>query len=175
MRPEERALKFAIGAISKDERRAIEQQRLKDAALDAELSAAEQLLSPLALSKEAAPVPEDLWDGVESALEQEVGGHPMIKTELFDEGKWRRLKPKVEIKSLWAGSAHLVRCDAGAVITAHQHRAEERMVILSGTVHIGERVLTCGDTQMAPAGTKHEDITTPTGCVFLVQMMDKAA
>jgi len=175
MKLEERGLKFALGEVSAEELAELAVRRLSDPELDTQLSAAEAIVSELALSKEGAAVPSDLWSRIEMAIAKDASEHNRIATELLDEGKWRKLKPKVEMKRLWGGTAHLLRCEAGAVINAHTHRTEERLMVISGMVQIGDIVLEPGDTQTSPAGSKHEDITTPNGCLLLIQMFEEAA
>ena len=175
MRPEERDLEFALGAMSAEERAELEARRTSDPELNAQLSTTEALVSEMALSNAAAPVPSDLWSRISTEIAQDTSDQSQIVTDLLDEGKWRKLKPKIEVKRLWGGSAHLVRCEAGAVIKAHTHRTEERLMVISGSVHIGDFVLGPGDNQTSPAGSQHGDITTPTGCLFLIQMYEEAA
>lgn len=175
MRYEERALRFALNALEPSERAALEEQRKSDDALDAELDQAEALVSTLALAKEEADVPLDLWSRIGDAIGARSAIDPEIETELLEDGKWRKVRPRVEMKRIWGGAAHLVRCEAGAVIKEHDHPSEERMMIVSGSVHIGRLVLGPGDSQISPAGSKHPDISTPNGCVFLLQSMDEAA
>lgn len=56
----------------------------------------------------------------------------------------------------------------GAVFPEHVHASEERGLVLSGDLSTGGRVLQAGDFYEAAAGTRHERISSPSGCTGLL-------
>lgn len=172
---EEMAFLYAFGALNDKERAQLKLERGYDKALDKRIDEAEGMMAPLALDPKEAPVPDALWDRLESAIAKEETTHVGVATNLLGEGQWRRLRPKVEMKALWDGNSFLVRCEPGAKIRAHDHLTEERMMIVSGSAQVGEQVLQAGDCQVSAAGSRHAEISAPGGCVFFVQMMKAAA
>lgn len=56
----------------------------------------------------------------------------------------------------------------GAVFPDHDHTAPERGLVLSGDFRMGEQLLCAGDFYEGAAGTRHEHITSPSGCTGLL-------
>jgi len=88
-------------------------------------------------------------------------------------GAWLPLAPKVEQKVLWrdgALGAFLLRCRPGAVLPAHVHGCDEEILVLQGTLRIGDDVvLTAGDYQRLPAGSRHPVSTAPEGALVFAR------
>ena len=56
----------------------------------------------------------------------------------------------------------------GAAFPDHDHSAPERGLVLSGDFRMGEHVLRAGDFYEAGAGTRHQHLTSPSGCTGLL-------
>lgn len=175
MSREELAFRHVYGALTPAERAQVEQLRLFDRALDADIVCAEEGMAPLALAPDGAPVPEGLWTRVEATIAEDAAEAPGMTTEPYDAGRWRAFQPGVDIKPLWDKTTFLVRCAPGACIPEHEHRADERMLVIAGTLQVGGHLLRVGDSQMSPKGTRHGVISSPAGCVLLVQQVREAA
>lgn len=62
----------------------------------------------------------------------------------------------------------MVRMDPGTEYPAHRHAATEECYVVSGDLHVGERVLRAGDFQYADAGSLHGPQSTESGCTLLL-------
>lgn len=64
-------------------------------------------------------------------------------------------------------SAYL-RLEPGASLHPHAHEGVEECVVLSGSVRVGDRLLTAGDYQRAEPGHDHGEQTSPDGCLLFL-------
>lgn len=62
----------------------------------------------------------------------------------------------------------LVRMAAGTAYPEHRHGGAEECYVLRGDLSVGEDVLTAGDYQCAPAGSRHGVQSTRDGCLLLI-------
>jgi hypothetical protein len=141
---------------------------LSDPALDRDIRRIEDMFAPLTgLAGSRAPSP-GLRDRIVTAIrdgERELSGKTI---EPCDEGEWRPYRPGIAMKRLW-GKTVMLRCQPGAVLSAHAHVEDEHIVVIAGDFVIGGRRLTTGDYHRAPAGNDHGDAHTLGGCILLVQ------
>jgi anti-sigma factor ChrR (cupin superfamily) len=56
----------------------------------------------------------------------------------------------------------------GAVIPAHEHYADERIILISGDMEIGGQSFGKGDSVWMAKGTHHGQTTTKMGCLILI-------
>lgn len=63
----------------------------------------------------------------------------------------------------------LARIDPGAVVPAHQHNGGEEILLLEGSCVVGGVPMQAGDYQFSPSGTRHEAMTTHTGCLLFLR------
>jgi quercetin dioxygenase-like cupin family protein len=61
-----------------------------------------------------------------------------------------------------------VEMAAGAVFPDHEHAAAERGIVLSGDLEMSGRRLSAGEFYEAAAGTRHERISSRSGCTGLL-------
>lgn len=61
-----------------------------------------------------------------------------------------------------------VEMTPGAVFPDHEHAAKERGLVLSGDFRMGGKLLRAGDFYEAEAGTRHERLSSPSGCTGLL-------
>jgi quercetin dioxygenase-like cupin family protein len=89
-------------------------------------------------------------------------------------GRWVPLPiPGVRIRELTIDRERdvallYVEMAAGAVFPEHEHTAPERGIVLRGDFQTGDRLLRAGDFYEAAAGTRHERISSPSGCEGLL-------
>ena len=62
----------------------------------------------------------------------------------------------------------LVEMTPGATIPAHDHRGTEHCYVLRGDLQVAGRLRVAGDYHRMAAGSRHEPITSPSGCLALV-------
>jgi mannose-6-phosphate isomerase-like protein (cupin superfamily) len=75
----------------------------------------------------------------------------------------------VEVRPLLGRETLLVRMQPGAVYPAHEHKHAEQCYVLEGSVTDSDGVTAfAGDFVCMPAGSTHQEISTQTGCVFLL-------
>lgn len=79
-----------------------------------------------------------------------------------DDGCWEQIAPKIEKKVLQVDSqssteVYLLRVEAGAVVPAHRHEADELCIILDGEIQYGGSYLRAGDYHFAPKGSVHDE------------------
>lgn len=163
------AFDFVFGSLTPAERAQIKLRVQYDRALAADIACIESSMAPLALAPDEAPVPPGLWDRIEADIASDDAEDPAIVSESFEDGSWTQWRAGIEIKPIWNDASFLVRCAPGAVIAAHRHHLDERMLVLSGEIRAGSRTLGAGDYQFSPAGSAHDEIYSAGGCTLLFQ------
>ncbi len=77
-----------------------------------------------------------------------------------------RYKPLfVDARRRYASS--LVTMAPGATYPRHRHAQTEELFMLAGDMRLDGHVLQSGDYCRAEAGTRHEPLSTETGCTFV--------
>jgi hypothetical protein len=172
---EERALAWAFGALSAEERASVARERLHHRALDEEIALVEQLLSGLRLDCAPFFADHDAWRRLTHALEREHRALADSRTEACAEGRWQVYRPGIEFKPLWR-KAMLIRCDPGASEEAHDQPEEddEHILVLAGDLDVGGRCFGTGDYLRLPAGSVHMRMRTQGGCVLFSAYQAKA-
>lgn len=160
---------FVLGSLSRAEREAVARERLADPDLDASIAALEHSLAPLTRAAGSKKPSEGLFDRVAAAIEREASELSGMTVQPLEEGQWRACLPGVEIKRLWSRKAMLLRCRPGASLPPHEHAEQEHMIVISGDLVIGGRILRTGDYHSAPAGNDHGEAHTVGGCVLFIQ------
>lgn len=61
----------------------------------------------------------------------------------------------------------LVKCDPGALIPRHAHEGIEELIVLEGTLRVGDVLLGPGDYIRSTPGADHGDAISPDGCICL--------
>ncbi len=125
-----------------------------------------------AMGDSAAPDPllraRVLADAVLSAPVEPEG---IVTVRDGDEG-WSTLAPGVMAKVLYERDGirtWLARLERGAELPAHIHVADEECLVLEGTVMLGGVRASRGDYQIALAGSRHDTVTTDTGCLLFLR------
>jgi quercetin dioxygenase-like cupin family protein len=122
-------------------------------------SVKERLLARIRAQKAAAVVPAG-W---------------RFESANVEEG-WRAAPfPGVRLKTLSVDEARdvvmlLIEMAPGSSFPDHPHDRADEGILLRGDVTTGGRLLRAGDYYYAAAGTQHNDIVSPSGCLALVSL-----
>jgi len=87
-------------------------------------------------------------------------------------GGWREIAAGVAVRELWEEGgrcSRYYRVQPGARLPGHGHREDEECMVLEGEVHLGDILLLAGDYQVAPAGSRHQELTTEAGALLFVR------
>jgi len=165
---------YAIGALSAQENTHFEERLRSGCPLcTAEFAAYVSVADELTMSSAAqAPVPllrQRLFDRIQQASQPPVLSEDMTLVRSNDTA-WVSLPlPGVEVRPLLGERTVLVRMQPGAVYPSHEHRRAEQCYVLEGSVTDSAGITAfAGDFVCMRAGSKHEEIHTETGCVFLL-------
>jgi len=66
------------------------------------------------------------------------------------------------------GGSVLMRFDAGASFPAHEHPGGEELLVLTGSIRLGDALLEQGDYQWTPPGEIH-DVRSEEGALLLIR------
>lgn len=168
-------LAIALHALGADDAEAREALRVKaetDPSLYHRIAAWEIDLAELALSAETAEPPDDLFSKIEARLDADEPA--MTSTVRREGGRWLNTAPGVWRKVLnhdptSGRKTLLLRCEPGAVIPAHEHGADEELMMLDGEVRLGDLILRAGDFHLARQGSQHVPAISDAGCLILVR------
>jgi quercetin dioxygenase-like cupin family protein len=89
-----------------------------------------------------------------------------------DAGQWQVIAPGIARKVLLRQGgtlAFLLRLEAGAVIPAHDHPADEECMVLEGEVEIDGALVRHGAFHFAPRGLAHTTITARTAALLYLR------
>jgi anti-sigma factor ChrR (cupin superfamily) len=166
---------FAAGALTPQEHAAALERLKRDPAFAAKAREWEETLAPLAdLAPPVAPRP-GLLEKIEEKIDARRRLEQVSRTLRSEEGDWIKVGPGIRMKILHRNLALrrqtvLFDAEPGAVHPAHDHPQDEECYVISGDLVIGADVLTAGDFHVAPAGTRHPDLTTIGGCRCILVM-----
>ena len=116
----------------------------------------------------AAP-PTALAGRIDTAIDRAQSDLSQTFEERLEDGSWREIAPKVEVKPLWDERTFLVRCGPGGVIPATPDRRFEHIVILQGDLLVDERSYGPGDYYSLPGGTAQSVFSSRGGLMMLVR------
>lgn len=137
-----------------------------------ELSARELAAMLEALIDAEVEPPPELRAKILARVAQSTIGTPGAVTVRSNDGDWKRCMPGITGKILFDNGTMrtwMARCEAGSAIRAHQHELDEEVFVLEGTLLLNGETLSAGDYQYARAGTRHDQVYTPTGCLVLLR------
>ena len=89
-----------------------------------------------------------------------------------ESGEWRPLTSGVRVKLLSEGARSrsvLVELEAGAALPTHRHHEHEECVVLRGEAQLGELRVSRGDYHIAPAGSRHGRVSSPSGALLYLR------
>jgi ChrR-like protein with cupin domain len=141
----------------------------RDSRLEAEADSWSRLLAPLAMAIPGIAPPVTLWARIGRAVDQAEADLPQTVEERLEEGGWREIAPKIEVKQLWDDKTFLVRCGPGGVYPGTPHRLFEHCLIIQGDMLVGGQTYQVGDYHGVPAETAHGAFSSRTGLLMLVR------
>jgi anti-sigma-K factor RskA len=163
---ENAAAEAFLGALTADERRRLEAQRMVDPDLERAVAAMETMLGPLWMAAPPVEAPVGLWERLDAAIDRTDVALVGMREVAFETG-WDDLAPGVGLKRLWENTV-LVRCAAGAVLPGHAHASIEHTLVVSGDLELEGARFGAGDYHAMAAGSRHPDLRTRHGCVLLI-------
>lgn len=168
MQMEEQITLYVLGALSPEERAAMEQARRFDPLLDQLVREAEEDLAPLAPS--AQPASADLWARIEAELDAEGPAMEGRLAEAFADGNWQQLTDGIQFKPLWNPQTILLRAAPGASLPTHIHDNTEHLLMLAGDLVIGSHSFGPGDYIRSFSGEDAIPHRSVHGCILLQQL-----
>lgn len=186
---QEQASLYALGTLSGDERQQFEAELRESAELREFLRSLERTLDRVALAAPAKPPPDLKAKVLRRIQAPGLTPPPQQQPEVTPPGLrflaaseasgWKQLPvPGAWIKLLSfepkRGYAVLLgKLDPGVRYPAHTNAGPEDFCILTGDLHVGERVLGPGDFHHADAGSHHAENYSVGGCtLFAVLTVD---
>lgn len=171
----EYATAFVLGALNPAERTAASTRRLYDKALDRAIRTEEHRLAALEVPAAASP-PQAMWDRISAAVEAEEIAFADARPDPYAGGVWEVHNDRIDRKEVWGGKAMLMRCEPGAVEAEHMQDSadDEFILVVAGTLAMGGRTFSTGDTMIVPAGVPHQEMSSKDGCLLLVQYVEAA-
>ncbi|HEX8845337.1 MAG TPA: cupin domain-containing protein [Pyrinomonadaceae bacterium] len=182
---EDRALLYALGALTQHEARAY-REHLDDgcAVCCEELREFEDVAGLLGIGAPEAAPPARVREKIVESLGTQTRGDaqssslqeaapPQSLTIRAGEGMWHETLQGVFVKKLFADKKRgtvttLVRMAPGARLPRHRHYGVEECLVLEGDVQAGEQMLGAGDYHCAMAESIHERLSTINGALFLI-------
>jgi anti-sigma factor ChrR (cupin superfamily) len=171
---EEQAALYALGALGPDESGKFQKRLaagcpLCRSAFDEFQSTVEIL--PLA-APDCEPRPElraRLMDRIGAGAAPAPRRKPTIGTIVRPEDTpWESPLPGVEIRPLLGRQTMLVRMAPGTFLPEHDHEHGEQCLVLEGSIRSGHAEARAGDFTFMPAGSKHAQLYSETGCLLLI-------
>ena len=141
----------------------------RNAALEAEARAWARLLAPLALAMPGIAPPAELWGRIGRAVDQADSDLSETIEERLEDGAWREIAPKIEVKQLWDDKTFLVRCAPGGVYPGTPDLSFEHCLIIQGDLLVGEQTYRAGDYHGVPPETAQGAFSSRAGLLMLVR------
>jgi hypothetical protein len=155
----------ALDALDSPARDELVRRRRTDAAVNAEISAWEQHLTPLALKAPPAAPSAALWDRIEAVIAATVSPP--------DDPAWIRSAPGTSMKLLLCDDAgrpksFMLRLDTGAVLPARTPDRDEDLLVLAGELITETGRIEAGGSIMVRAGCLCSAMHSPGGAMLYV-------
>jgi anti-sigma factor ChrR (cupin superfamily) len=167
---EEQITLYVLGALSPEERAAMDQARRFDPVLDQKVREAEESMAPLSLAESVEPPPAELWNRIEAELDADMPSMQGRFAEAFGDGDWQKLTDGIEFKPLWNAQTILLRAAPGACLPTHVHDNTEHLLMLAGDLMIGTRSFGPGDYIRSFSGEDAIPHRSIHGCIVLQQL-----
>ena len=141
----------------------------RDRALEGEAGAWARLLAPLALAMPGMAPPAGLWGRIERAVDQVDSDLAETVEERLEDGAWREIAPKIEVKPLWDDKTFLVRCAPGGVHPGTPDLLFDHCLIIQGDMQVGAQTYQAGDYHGVPPEAAQGAFSSRTGLLMLVR------
>ncbi len=175
----ERAALYALGALPTDEAAEMAADLAADAELSEEVAAYAAVVDALAWSARPQPPPP----GLRAAVLERIGA---TVPDVIDQGGLRFVRGHhrpwqptpiagIEFRPLWEDAEQgrrtaVVRLASGAEYPRHRHADVEEIYLIEGDLVVSGVPMQAGDYCRAAAGTVHEGVRSPSGCLLLVSL-----
>lgn len=131
-----------------------------------------------ALAPAGVEPPADLRARVLMRVARSVEGQEGMTVVRADGGEWRECVPGLHAKTLYDDGitrTWLARCDPGAAIADHDHAVDEEVLVLEGSIFVGDIELKAGDHLLTRVGARHGGaVHSPAGCLVLMRTASDA-
>jgi hypothetical protein len=181
---EEQASLYVLGALTGAEQRGFEAELRRDAELRELVQGLRRAAELLALSVPAVAPPPGLRDKVlqridaasATAVAGATAGAPAPGFRFVGASGGEGWKPLpvagawTKVLSIDRDRGYVVllgRLEAGVRYPAHVHAGPEDLYLLTGDLHLGDRLLRPGDFHHSDAGTSHGENFSVEGCTLL--------
>jgi len=125
------------------------------------------------LLEAAAPTADAALAGARRDLMRRVAAETPILTVKRGQGEWQRWLRGVErmvLSSDGRTETWLARLAPGASLPPHDHaEGDEECLVLEGSCILDGVEMQVGDYQLAPKGSRHEQVASPGGCVLFLR------
>jgi anti-sigma factor ChrR (cupin superfamily) len=119
---------------------------------------------------DVAPRPE-----VRQRLMERIGAAPVKEKKPTvgtivrpEDTAWHSVTPGVDVRPLLGHRTMLVRLAPGAYLPEHDHEYGEQCLVLEGSIRSGGAEAQAGDFTFMPAGSRHGQLFSETGCLLLI-------
>ena len=162
---------FALGALPADEAARFEQRLASGCTLcQAEVRESRDVVAALPLSAPEVAPPPSLRD----RLFERIGVNPAtaaasdLTLVRAGDTEWKQTAPGVQIRPLLKKSTMLVRLAPNTWLPEHDHAAAEQCLVLEGSISCAGVTAYAGDFTYMPAGSHHDPLYSPDGCLLLI-------
>jgi hypothetical protein len=168
------AAEYALGLLSREDRRELASQLKSDEALQAQVEYWENAFAGLQ-AEEAEPLPAGLFEKILDRIDSEGAHLPGTVTKRATTANWFEISPGIKGRVLHIDRAQnrqylLVRMAPGSSYHPHSHNADEQALVLEGDLHFGDLELLAGDFHVATPTSSHPPGRTVNGCLVHVVM-----
>lgn len=170
------AAEYVLGTIDPEARRSFVTALAADSALRDLVEDWQQRLTKIDETTAGIAPPVRVWEAIDAAISREADGASASKMSLVRAAKrrWQPLSPGIEWAMLWQDTSQrqasvLVRMAPGARMKAHHHPAAEECLLLEGDLKIDDKSFAAGDFMVAPAGSRHPDLVSESGCIAYIR------
>jgi len=175
----ERAALYALDALPPEEGAEVAADLAADAELSEEVAAYAAVVDALGW----AARPQTPPPGLRAAVLSRIGA---AMPDVVDEGGLRFVRGQhrpweatpiagIEVRPLWEDAENgrrtaVVRLAPGAEYPRHRHADVEEIYLIEGDLVVSGVPMQAGDYCRAAAGTVHDGVRSPSGCVLLVSL-----
>ncbi len=170
------ASEYALGTLSTSQRQDVSEKMEHDGELRQLVEEWELRLAPVANVSESVKPPKRVWQEIKKRMGTNNTSLPQgIEAVYHNEGEWRAVNDKVELKSLFvdadqASESYLLRFQPDGVIEQHVHgQWNDECIVLEGAITVGAVEFGPGDFHVATCGAEHPRLSSKKGGVLFVR------
>ncbi len=169
-----KAAEYVLGTLEAGDRYEFEVEMRREPTLREVVETWERDLAPLLTSAPDATPSPDTWSRIERRIAATETATDSIRTVLKSDVAWTTFLPGVEKKQLHIDpkdkvQSYLLRLAPGASLPPHNHKMTEECIVVEGEISLAGQILTAGDFQMLPVGSRHVEMFSAGGAVVYVR------